>query len=241
MRAQAVPGGSGGTEARSAEIKLTARLSAAAEAVRSGAKLADVGCDHGRLCAFLVASGRCPSAVATDINEKPLAKAGALFKRLGLEGRARALLCDGLAGLSSREADDVVIAGLGFETVAGIIAAAAWLRDGAKRLILVPSSRHARLRRWLWREGFDIIREKAVCEGAYCYTVMTAAYSGAAKEASAAEAALGRTWDGSEEAKRYAEREYLRARRVAENAADRQKRMEAREVMEYIERELNIK
>ena len=53
-------------------IKLTNRLSAVAQLVRENASLADVGCDHGYLPAYLVLNGRIQSAVAGDINEGPL-------------------------------------------------------------------------------------------------------------------------------------------------------------------------
>ena len=42
---------------------LDARLAAAAELVRPGEPVADIGCDHGKLTAVLAASGRYPKVI----------------------------------------------------------------------------------------------------------------------------------------------------------------------------------
>ena len=50
---------------------LDARLAAAAAYVRPGSAAADVGCDHGKLAAYLAASGRCPRVIASDVRAQP--------------------------------------------------------------------------------------------------------------------------------------------------------------------------
>ena len=60
-------------------ISLTRRLRAAADLVRYGSVAADVGCDHGKLSAYLLDSGRAEFVYATDIRKQPLAKAAALL------------------------------------------------------------------------------------------------------------------------------------------------------------------
>ena len=57
------------------EIKLSRRLCAAADFVRPGAVVADVGTDHAYLPIALCQSGRARSAVASDINEGPILRA----------------------------------------------------------------------------------------------------------------------------------------------------------------------
>ena len=54
---------------------LDARLAAAANYVRPGRAAADIGCDHGKLSAWLAGSGRCPRVFACDLRPGPLAKA----------------------------------------------------------------------------------------------------------------------------------------------------------------------
>ena len=57
--------------------------------------------------------------------------------------------------------DDIVIAGMGGETICAIMAAAPWLPEG-RRLILQPQSKVAELTDWLWRSGFTI-EDAALC------------------------------------------------------------------------------
>ena len=54
---------------------LDARLAAAAELVRPGQPVADIGCDHGKLTAVLAASGRYPKVIGADLRPGPLSKA----------------------------------------------------------------------------------------------------------------------------------------------------------------------
>ena len=46
---------------------LDARLAAAAELVRPGEPVADIGCDHGKLTAVLAASGKYPKVIGADL------------------------------------------------------------------------------------------------------------------------------------------------------------------------------
>ena len=173
------------------ETRLSRRLEAAVQMVRKGKCAADVGCDHGKLCAALVTRGTCPYVVATDIHEDPLAKAQGLFWELGIDESTRAVLCDGLAGVRPNEVDDIVIAGVGADTVLHIIDDCDWLKDENKRLILVPASHHERVRAGLAARGFAVLQEEPIFEADVAYTVMLAAFDGQEKTLTAAETHLG--------------------------------------------------
>ena len=54
------------------ELELTPRLRQAAQWVPQGARLADVGTDHGHLPIWLMLQGRIPSAIAADLRPGPL-------------------------------------------------------------------------------------------------------------------------------------------------------------------------
>jgi len=171
---------------------LTKRLAAAASAVREGSRVADVGCDHGKLAAELILSGRSRRVYAIDISAPSLEKAAALFLSAGIGSRAVAMLSDGLDSLTPGLVDDVVIGGLGNDETARIISRAAWLRDESKQLVLIPSSRHDRLRRFLYENGYEIISERVVAENGRAYAVMTVRYNGFCLKLSALQAALGK-------------------------------------------------
>ena len=88
----------------------------------------------------------------------------------------------GLSVLEPGEADDIIIAGMGAETIIEILEAAPWVFDARYNLVLVPATKHSILRRWLARRGFAL-RAETLCQAAgRWYAVMNAQYTGAARE-----------------------------------------------------------
>ncbi len=155
------------------------RLLCAASMVRRSSRLADIGTDHAHLPVYLVQNGVCPSAVAADIGEGPAASARRTIREAGLEETIEVRVGDGLSVLSSTEADDIVIAGMGGETIAAILQGAEWLRDGVdRRLILQPMTKTAELRDWLFENGFVLDEEHIVKDGRHLYCVMAAHFAG---------------------------------------------------------------
>ena len=183
--------------------KLTKRLSLAAEYVRAGKTVADVGCDHGKLSAFLLQSKKTPFVYATDIREKPLKKAEELMSELGLEEKCCCLLTDGLNGVPGDKVDDIVMAGIGADVIAHIISEAPWLRDKDKHLVLVPASKRERLRKFLASEGFETVREEAVLDHGHSYSVMSVYYTGNKRELTVREAWLGKIDTATPDGKAY--------------------------------------
>ncbi len=154
----------------SAQRELSARLRMVANLVPPGVRLADVGTDHAYLPAALILEGKIPWAVAADLRQGPLSRARATVRRAGLEGKVAFRLCDGLSGVRPEEVDAVAIAGMGGETIAAILAAAPWLREGDVPLVLQPMSTMDGLRRWLGENGYRIVREELCQEGETLYT-----------------------------------------------------------------------
>lgn len=159
-------------------LRPNGRLSLCAEFVREGSRLADIGTDHGYLPIALCLSDRIPSALACDINPLPLRSAEENIARYRLGDRIATRLSNGLRAIRADEADDIVIAGMGGELIRDILSAAAWIKDGAKRLILQPMTHHDDLIRWLYENGFAIERQQAVLDGGKYYTVLSAYYNG---------------------------------------------------------------
>lgn len=153
-------------------MELTPRLRAIADQVPKGAKLADVGTDHGYLPVWLILNGVIDRAVAADLRQGPLERARQTAARYGVEGKLSFRLCDGLAGVAPEEADVAVIAGMGGDTIAAILAAAPWTRE--KTLLLQPMTAQPELRGWLCAHGYAIQRERAAREGQRMYCIITA-------------------------------------------------------------------
>ena len=170
--------------------RLDARLGAAFAYVRPGHTAADIGCDHGKLSAALAGSGRCPLVLACDLRPDPLQKARLACAQYGDAVQFR--LGSGLSVLQPGEADDIVIAGMGAETIIEILAAAPWVFDARYNLVLVPATKHSVLRRWLAQNGFATLGE-TLCEAAgRWYTVLNVHYNGEKREPTGLECLFGK-------------------------------------------------
>lgn len=155
---------------------LDARLTAAAEFVRPGSIAADIGCDHGKLSAWLAGSGRCPLVFACDLRPDPLSKARRACAPYGDKVQFR--LGSGLEVLRPGEVTDIIIAGMGAQTIMEILEAAPWVFDPAYNLVLVPATKHSLLRRWLAVKGFTLRGETLAHAAGRWYAVMNARYTG---------------------------------------------------------------
>lgn len=158
-------------------IKLDTRLKMAAEEVREGKIVADIGTDHAYLPAFLIENNICPSAIAADIGKGPLENARKVVSTSkDLSEKIELRLSDGLKEIEADEVDDIVIAGMGGILIAEILTAAPWVKDKEKRLILQPMSHAEDVRKYLCENGFEIIKEKACTDGKHNYIIIVAEF-----------------------------------------------------------------
>ena len=162
-------------------LELTPRLQTVADLVPQGAAPVDVGTDHAHLPVWLLLHGRIDRAVASDVKAGPLQAARRTAQRYDCADRMQFLLCDGLDGVAPGQADTVIVAGMGGETISAILSRAPWIRDAGVTLLLQPMSRQHLLRRWLWQAGFAIETERLAREGDRLYTILRARYGGAKK------------------------------------------------------------
>ncbi len=146
--------------------------------VRPGARVADVGCDHGYLGIHLLQEGTAAFVAALDLRSGPLAKARQNAVRFGTADRMFFAVCDGLEALEAGTVDTVVCAGMGGDTIAKILDRCPWAGDERLSLILQPQSSGNDLRRWLGENGFSILREPLVRDGGFLYTAIEARYGG---------------------------------------------------------------
>ena len=126
---------------------------------------------------YLIENNICDYAIASDINEGPLKFAQQTIIKYHIEDKIRLLKSDGLKNIPSENVSDVVIAGMGGETIAEIISGTQWLKSGVN-LVLQPMTRAGYLRKWLYKNGFEIAEEKAVIQDRFIYTAIRAFYSG---------------------------------------------------------------
>ena len=173
---------------------LDARLAAAAELVRPGEPVADIGCDHGKLTAVLAASGRYPKVIGADLRPGPLAKAEQTLEHAGCKDRAELRLGDGLSVLTENEVGSIVLAGVSAQTTWEILGKAPWVFTArVPRIIMIPATRHDALRRWLWAHGFRFVADRPVQAAGRWYAVMAAEYTGEVTEPTFTRCLLGDT------------------------------------------------
>ena len=143
------------------QLDLSPRLAALAALVPAGARLADVGTDHAYLPVWLLLRGKIRGAIASDVNPGPLDRGRETARAYGVEDKIDIRRCDGLAGLTAGEADTIVIAGMGGDLIARILAQAPWTREVA--LLLQPMSSQEDLRQWLAENGYAMTATGGSC------------------------------------------------------------------------------
>ncbi len=155
------------------ELELSPRLMALARQVPKGAKLADIGTDHAYLPVWLIRQGIVSEAIAADLREGPLTRGREVARQWGVpEEQISFRYCDGLAGLSPGEADTIVIAGMGGETIAHILTESPWAKQPGLLYLLQPMSSVPELRQYLSEEGFFIEEELLALEEDKLYVVL---------------------------------------------------------------------
>ena len=148
------------------------RLQTIAEMVGKCDCLADIGCDHGRLCGYMLQKELCRRAVMTDISDFSLEKARNLMQRLGLSDRAAFRVGDGAMALDEPP-DVAVIAGMGGALIADILARGRQ-RLGEARLVLQPNVAVRELRSVLVNCGYVITDEQIVRDSGRLYVILAA-------------------------------------------------------------------
>lgn len=142
-------------------MKLDTRLRAILPYIH-GESMADVGCDHGKLCCYCLQHGLVKRAIATDISKPSLDKAQSLALQCGLS-----LTCihtDGVRDMPEH-VDTAVIAGMGAHEIVHILQQGAHKAD---RWVLVPHQHPTVLRRYLAESGWRPIADFVVrCAGKF--------------------------------------------------------------------------
>ena len=197
-------------------IVLDERLAAAAQLVRPGSRVADVGTDHGYLIARLLLDRKAVFGYACDIHPKPLEKAAETLKQYGLQDCSALFLGDGLQGLLAEQVDDVVIAGMGGDMILHILDTADW-KNSSQRFVLQPMTKVHELRAGLYQRGYEILQERASIVKGFAYAVMQVRWCGQRCDVTDLFARVGlMPQTGSEEARIYLEKQAQIAKKIAE-------------------------
>ncbi|MBR2894446.1 MAG: SAM-dependent methyltransferase [Oscillospiraceae bacterium] len=217
------------------ELVLQPRLRAIADLVPNGARLVDVGTDHGFIPVRLLLEKRISSAIASDIGAAPLDHARRTAEQYQVTEQVDFRLCDGLSAVSEDEVDTVVIAGMGGDNITNILSSAPWTKCGVL-LLLQPMSKAEVLRRYLPLNGYTVVSEQLVADKGVIYPILSV-QGGWMPQASEVQAWGGFLLDSDPLQKRYLDEQILRLRRVAvglEKAKDSTVQNRQKEILDII-------
>lgn len=153
-------------------LRLSDRLAVIADFVQKGETVADIGTDHGLLPIFLIQRNISPKVVLSDIKPGPLEKARANLSVHLPEMKADLRLGGGLDTLENGEVDTVIIAGMGGLMIKNILEADPMKTRSFSKFILQPRNGQDKLRIWLYKHGYTIVKERLVRERNYICEVL---------------------------------------------------------------------
>lgn len=155
------------------------RLERVAAQVPAGARLADIGSDHGYLPVALLRRGVIDAAVAGEVAPTPFHAALRSVRDSGLEQRISVRLANGLAAIEPADGITAIsLCGMGGETIRDILDRGQARLSGQERLILQPNGGEQPLRQWLMDHGYRIVAEEVLHENRFDYEIIVAEPTG---------------------------------------------------------------
>src|SRR5476649_2352643 len=157
------------------EQTLSMRLERVAAHVPTGARLADIGSDHGYLPVALMRRGAIAAAVAGEVALTPFCSAERTVRENGLDQQITVRLGNGLAAIEPGDGITAIsICGMGGETIRDILDSGKAHLSGQERLILQPNGGEQPLRQWLMENGYRILCEELLRENRFYYEIIVA-------------------------------------------------------------------
>jgi tRNA (adenine22-N1)-methyltransferase len=161
------------------EQTLSMRLERVAAHVPAGARLADIGSDHGYLPVALMRRGVITAAVAGEVALTPFHAANRTVRDNDLDQQITVRLANGLAAIEPGDGITAIsICGMGGETIRDILDSGKACLSGEERLILQPNGGEQPLRLWLMDNGYRILCEELLRENRFDYEIIVAERAG---------------------------------------------------------------
>lgn len=155
-------------------MRLSERLRMNISMVPEGARVADIGCDHGYASIWLAKEHIAQTVIAMDVNEGPIGRAREHVKQAGLEAQIACRRSDGLDKLDPGEVDTLMITGMGGLLMIRILEEGKAVMECVETLVLQPQSDLEAVRRYVLGLGFEFAEEKACVDDGKYYFVMRA-------------------------------------------------------------------
>lgn len=160
------------------EHTLSMRLERVATHVPAGARLADIGSDHGYLPVALMRRGAIVAAVAGEVALTPFRAAERTVRENELEQHITVRLASGLAAIEPGDGITAIsICGMGGEIIRDILDSDKARLNGRERLVLQPNGGEQPLRQWLMENGYRIVCEELLRENRFFYEIIVAEHA----------------------------------------------------------------
>lgn len=129
--------------------------------IPAGARLADIGPDHGYLPVALMRRGAISGAVAGEVALTPFRAAQRTVLENDLEQEITVRLASGLTAIEPEDRITAIsLCGMGGETIRDILDSGKTHLSGKERLILQPNGGEQPLRQWLMEHDYRIVLEE---------------------------------------------------------------------------------
>ena len=140
-------------------MELSKRLNWIIEKLNKVDIIMDVGTDHGYIPIYLVKNNIASKVIASDINKEPLKKAKINASLDGVLDKIDLRLGGGLSPLNNKEANAVIIAGMGGNLIRDILENDLDKVKNLDYLILQPAQNPEVLRKYLYNNNYEILEE----------------------------------------------------------------------------------
>ena len=161
------------------EHTLSRRLEHVAARVPVGARLADIGSDHGYLPVALMRRGVIEYAVAGEVAMAPFLAAERTVRETELNDRMTVRLANGLEAIKPEDGITAIsFCGMGGETIRDILDSGNANLTGRELLIMQPNGGEQPLRQWLMDNDYRIVFEEVLRENRFDYEIIVAERSG---------------------------------------------------------------
>ncbi|WP_297427026.1 class I SAM-dependent methyltransferase [Clostridium sp.] len=157
-------------------MELSKRLKWILDKVSQTDTIMDVGTDHGYIPIYLIKNNIAKKVIASDINKDPLRKAEINAALDGVLDKIELRLGGGLSPLKNKEAQVVIIAGMGGNLIRDILEKDLNKVKNLDYLILQPAQNPEVLREYLYNNDYEILEEDLCLDENKYYEVFKVRY-----------------------------------------------------------------
>lgn len=184
-------------------MKLSKRLTEIVNLIECDMKVADIGTDHGYIPIYLIQNNISDFVIASDINKGPIEILLKNLKENNIENGVYERIGEGLKVLKVGEVDIAVIAGMGGNLISNIIDESLEISKNLKYMILQPAQYPEVLRKYLYENGFEILKETLTLDANKYYYTMKVVFGGSNNYDKEVSYYIGTGSEGSEYFKGY--------------------------------------